>query len=553
MNSLIRKLTHSAYATALVAPRSSFLKRITYPEKSAQLSLKRILGENVSTEFGQDHRFERIDSISEFQSRVPIRTFDEYLPYINRSADGRPSVLTKEDVILFERTSGSSSFSKLIPFTQGFLRELESSTLAWLGDMILRHPQLLGKRSYWSISPVIKRGARATRGGIPIGMESDLDYFNPIIRTLMSGLMVRPEIAEASASNGNSTIHEWRLETAAALLAAKDLGLISIWSPTFLFPIFDAIDKDWDSVIAKVPSRARRLELESIRANIEPSENEQDFYSRVWPDLALLSCWMDGPSHDPAMRLKDLLPAQTEVEGKGLFSTEGIVTVPFSGSPDPVIAVGGHFLEFIDLEKPQARPRLPHELKTGGLYSPLLSTSGGLYRYHLRDMLYCTGRNRNTPTLRFRGRMDKTSDLCGEKLNAAQVERAFEVAASSNEFRPDFFLLVPEFEGPLRYRAFLEVSSRSGESRSKHELLKFISVFDRALRENPQYAYAVELKQLRPVEGTLIERGVETWERHMIAEGHRLGDLKLAKLDSKYNWRDVFSRVTVCDLVLREN
>lgn len=551
--SVFRKVTHSAYTTALMAPRRAFAKRLAHPEKSSHLKLKSLLKQNTATEFGRDHRFERIDSIAEFQSRVPIRTFDELSPYINRAAEGRSQVLTTEDVIAFERTSGSSSFSKLIPYTRGYLRELEMSTSAWLGDMILRHPQLIGKRSYWSISPVVRRGSRVTQGGIPIGMESDLDYFNPVIRTMLSTLIVKPRVGQTASANLDERMQEWRIETAAALLEAKDLGLVSIWSPTFLFPIFEAIDQEWEAILTRVSSRKRRLELDAIRDTIEPSENEQAFYSRVWPNLAIVSCWTDGPSHDPAMRLEDLLPTHTEVEGKGLLATEGIVTIPFSGSPDPVIALGSHFLEFIDLDKPQARPRLPHELKTGGLYSPVLTTSSGLYRYHLRDMLYCTGRNQNTPTLRFRGRMDKTSDLCGEKLNAAQVERAFEVAASTVGFRPDFFLLAPEFEGPFRYRAYLEVSSKNGDSRPRHEVQKFLSAFERALKENPHYAYALDLKQLSAIEGTLIERGVETWERHMLSEGHRLGDLKLVKLDSKYNWREIFSRVTVSNFSQRDN
>lgn len=550
--SVFRKVTHSAYTASLLAPRQAFLKRLKNPELASNLKLKAILARNANTEFGKDHRFERIDSIAEFQSRVPIRTFDELSPYISRAADGRPGVLTEEDVVAFERTSGSSSFSKLIPYTRGFLNELETATSAWLGDMILRHPQLLGKRSYWSISPVVRRGSRATHGGIPIGMESDLEYFNPVIRTMLSALMVKPRIGLVATDDLETRMREWRLETAAALLEAKDLGLISIWSPTFLFPIFETIDREWDSVVPLIENRKRRLELDAIRETLEPSENEQAFYSRVWPNLSVLSCWTDGPSHDPAMRLEDLLPVQTEVEGKGLLATEGVVTIPFSGSPDPVVAVGSHFLEFLDLEQPQARPRLPHELKTGGLYSPLLTTSGGLYRYHLRDMLYCTGRNRNTPTLRFRGRIDKTSDLCGEKLDAAQVERAFEIAASITGFRPDFFLLSPEFDGPFRYRAFLELATKNGESRPRHEVQRFLEAFERALKENPHYAYALDLKQLSPIEGTLIERGIETWERHMLAQGHRLGDLKLTKLDSKYNWREIFEAGTVTHLTRRE-
>lgn len=555
--STFRKVTHTAYAASLLAPRRAFAGKIQAPEKYSLQKLKEILSKNQATEFGRDHRFERIDSVAEFQAKVPVRKFEELAPYVHRAAEGRPNVLTAEDVIAFERTSGSSSFSKLIPYTRSFLDELELATSAWLGDVLVRVPSLVGKQSYWSLSPLVRRGAPVTKGGIPIGMESDLDYFNPVMRAMLAALMVKPRLghmvpADFNSSANPTSINEaaleakmenWRHETAAALLEARDLGFISIWSPTFLFPIFESIASDWEKILPLVQSRRRRLELDAIRDAVSPNENPQGFFGRVWPSLSIVSCWSDGPSADSAMKLEDLLPAHTDIEGKGLLATEGVVTIPFSGSPDPVVAIGSHFLEFIDLERPQARPRLPHELKTGGLYSPLMTTSSGLYRYHLRDVLYCTGRNAETPTLRFRGRLDKTSDLCGEKLDSAQVERAFEIASNTVGFRPEFFLLAPEFDGPLRYRAFLEVSGKNQEPRPRHEIVRFLEAFEKALKENPHYAYALDLKQLQPLEATLIDNGIKTWEKHMLSQGLRVGDLKLSRLDSKYHWREIFQPV----------
>ncbi|MBN8540428.1 MAG: GH3 auxin-responsive promoter family protein [Deltaproteobacteria bacterium] len=559
--STFRKVTHTAYAASLLTPRRAFAKKIQAPEKHSAEKLKDILSRNENTEFGRDHRFERIDSVAEFQNKVPIRKYEELAPYIHRAAEGRPGVLTSEDVVAFERTSGSSSFSKLIPYTRSFLNELEMATSAWLGDVIVRHPALLGKQSYWSLSPLVRRGEPVTKGGIPIGMESDLEYFNPVMRAMLSALMVKPRLGHIASGHSASVEQEssseltldgkmtaWRLETAAALLEARELGFISIWSPTFLFPIFETIGAHWDEVIPLVTSRRRRIELDAIRDLHDPKENPQSFYARVWPGLSTVSCWSDGPSADTALKLENFLPPNAEIEGKGLLATEGVVTIPFSGSPDPVIAIGSHFLEFIDLERPQGRPRLPHELKTGGLYSPLMTTSSGLYRYHLRDVLFCTGRNAETPTLRFRGRLDKTSDLCGEKLDSAQVERALEIASNTVGFRPDFFLLAPEFDGPLRYRAFIEAAGKNQDLRPRHEIAKFLEAFEKALKQNPHYAYALDLKQLLPLEATVIEHGVETWEKHMLMQGHRLGDLKLSRLDSKYNWREVFQPVSRRDL-----
>ncbi len=538
-----RKTLHTAYLRSLRKAWKRFSAQLAHPEKTSHSRLHAILQSNRDSRFGREHGFDRIRSLQDFQSRVPVRGYDELAPWIRRATEGRSGELTTADVLAFERTSGSSSFAKLIPYTRPLLDELESATSAWLADLHWRHPEIVGLKSYWSISPAIRRGAWATPGGIPIGMPSDLDYFNPFAKWALTQFMVVPKLQRLHLQDANSSspeidarLHEWRVKTAAALLSEPELGLISVWSPTFLFPIFEIMRTHWEEVVSAIEPQSRRLQVEDLHDR--HADRPILFANKVWPRLKVISCWTDGPSSEPSLRLEGLLPDRTEIEGKGLLATEGVVTIPFSGAPDPVVACGSHFLEFIDLERPDSRPRLAHELKAGGSYSPLMTTSSGLYRYPLRDVLFCTGRNQATPTLRFRGRLDKTSDLCGEKLDAAQVERAFEIACARSRMRPEFFMLTPVLDGPFAYRAFVQSEATTPE------ILRFVDAFEEALKQNPHYAYALDLGQLKPITVTLIDRGVETWQAHLVKSGVRLGDLKLSRLDSKFDWNEVFSKVT---------
>ncbi|MBL7687228.1 MAG: GH3 auxin-responsive promoter family protein [Bdellovibrionaceae bacterium] len=537
---------HGAYAASLLGPWRRFRRSLARPEQANQLRLKSILHRNTETEFGRTHDFRRIDSIHEYQTHVPIRTYEELEPFIRRAIEGRSGVLTASDVIAFEQTSGSSNFTKLIPYTQTFLNEFETATSAWLADLFYRRPELIGKRTYYAVSPQIHREHQFTSGGIPIGLKSEIDYFGPLARVALGQLSIRPGLTTYRASDVEDSekleavLEEWRLSTAAALLSADDLGLISVWSPTFLFPVFDVIKSHWTEVAARIKNRARRTTLQRLFENFRPDRHAQGmqaFLAEAWPSLKVVSCWADGASADAAVRLGHEIPDHVELDAKGLIATEGVVTIPFSGAPDPVVAVGSHFYEFIDLEHPSKRPRLPHELKVGGLYSPVITTSGGLYRYHLRDMMYCTGRNRGTPTLRFRGRLDRTSDLCGEKLNAAQVERAFEIACSLSGFRPDFFLLSPKRGRQSAYNAFIEAG------RPAFELQRFVANVEQALRKNPSYNQALELKELGPIEMIQIVNGIETWERFKLSRGQRLGAIKLVRLDTEYDWTEIFKLV----------
>lgn len=54
----------------------------------------------------------------------------------------------------------------------------------------------------------------------------------------------------------------------------------------------------------------------------------------------------------------------------------------------------------------------------------ILTTSGGFYRYDLKDLIQVTDFYREVPVIRFLGKADKVSDRFGEKLNEVFVQDA---------------------------------------------------------------------------------------------------------------------------------
>src|SRR5690242_6893665 len=88
----------------------------------AQFSvLQRILAANRGCEFGREHHFGEIDTIESHQQRVPVRAYEDFVPYIERIAEGVPEVLTAERVRQFGLTSGSTQASKLVPYTKALV------------------------------------------------------------------------------------------------------------------------------------------------------------------------------------------------------------------------------------------------------------------------------------------------------------------------------------------------------------------------------------------------------------------------------------------------
>src|SRR6185295_10783069 len=121
---------------------------------------------------------------------------------------------------------------------------------------------------------------------------------------------------------------------------------------------------------------------------------------------------------------------------------------PLIGQPAAALAVRSHFFEFIEsISICDARPsvRLAHELSAGCRYQVVLTTGGGLYRYQLYDEVEVVGHGDECPLIRFVGRSDRTSDMVGEKLNDAHVQRSVNAALAKHEMQPLFAMLVPAF------------------------------------------------------------------------------------------------------------
>jgi hypothetical protein len=422
---------------------------------------------------------------------------------------------------VFERTSGSTAANKLVPYTDELLAEFGAATGPWLYDLYTRLPALRGTQSYWSISPST-RGPERTCGGTPIGFEDDTEYFGAIARLALRRMLAVPtHVARLS------DMAEWRTETARYLVAAEDLGLVSVWHPSFLTLLLATIEARLDELLERV-ARARAVQ---IRERL----HTHTLTEALWPRLTLVSCWGDSAAAGALAAARLHVPHATW-QPKGLLATEGVVSFPLhddAGASRSVAAVAGHLLEFLDLEHPSRRPQLAHELRVGASYVPVISTGGGFYRYRLGDAVRCEGYHLQAPVLRFEGRVDQVSDVAGEKLNAHLVSRALEHAQLAASTPLVFALLSPAYGELPRYRLFAE-----GADAARLELV--VERLELALGESDGYRYARALGQLAPIEAVVVQDGAARYQRALIAAGRRAGDIKPSHLDARLDWGAVF-------------
>jgi hypothetical protein len=352
------------------------------------------------------------------------------VPWIERIAEGEPDVLFAGRPVAYERTSGSSGAAKLIPYSGEGLLDFQRSVVPWLVNTVETHG--ITGSAYFAISPATR--PPESIGGVPVGLP-DGAYLGEIAASVLAEVSAVPlEVAAIT------DVAKWRDETLRHLAAARDLELISVWSPTFLLRLLD----DLDDPVA------------------------------LWPRLKVVSCWASAASKPFAEELAARLPHAT-LEPKGLLSTECVVTVGRAGVlagrrggvPPPTRGAGTAPI------RPARRRRdmlTPHGFFEFEGEEVIATTASGLYRYRTGDLLRDG---------QFIGRKGIVSDLVGEKLTEPFVAKCLENVRG---------YLFPEGTG---YVLAAEVPVNAED-------------IERRLCENPHYAYARRLGQLAPLRVTHV-------------------------------------------------
>jgi hypothetical protein len=536
-------ITNSLWIASSLPAWRRFRNALQRPAEVQQEWLRHHLTRNAGSQFAREHKLATAQSYEEFSARVPLQDYESLEPWIKRLQCGEPRILTSETVTHLIPTSGSTGARKLIPFTAGLQRDFDCAIAPWICDLARQQPGIIGGPAYWSITPSSsdassqqgKRdalvanfdgftqpapgaaqppcGDEASRP--PIGFADDASYLGGVKGWLVRAALVRPNEPLPAAD-----LDAFHRATLLALLRERELRLISVWHPSFLTLLLAALPTNWNTLLTNIarndPQRARELE----RAN--PVQPET-----LWPELRVISCWGNAHAEFGFAELQRRFP-RSHIEPKGLLATEAFVTIPFAGKHP--LAVRSHFFEFAD---ESGRIQLAHELCEGETYEVIVTTSGGLWRYRLGDLVRVTGFWGATPTLQFLGRTGNVSDLRGEKLSEPFVAAAIQrVAARLGQ--PGFAMLAPETtaEAPPHYTLFFSGAGATAPWQTQLET---------ELRRNPHYDYCRQLGQLAKL--TVCEVGPDAGEiflRHEAAFGKRLGEVKSTYLSKRTGWSAVF-------------
>ncbi|MDR2909852.1 MAG: GH3 auxin-responsive promoter family protein [Bacteroidales bacterium] len=95
-----------------------------YPIELQNKTLLSLIKSARHTEWGKNHNFVEISSVKDFQQAVPLQTYEEIKPFVNRLRQGEKNILWPGAVKWFAKSSGTTSDkSKFIPITKEALED----------------------------------------------------------------------------------------------------------------------------------------------------------------------------------------------------------------------------------------------------------------------------------------------------------------------------------------------------------------------------------------------------------------------------------------------
>ena len=426
--------------------------------------LKRVLRLTAGSDFAREHGLHAVRTPQDLNRAVPVMTYADYQPYIERLCNGDTSALLSrgQRVLMFATSSGTTAEAKRIPVTPTFVADYRRGWNTFGLKMLSDHPAAILRAILQSSGQF---DAGHTAAGIPYGAITGLLALTQkrIVRRFYVG---RPEIAELDEPRA-------RYYTLMRLGIVRDVAFAITANPATLVQMARTADELSETLIRDVrdgtlsehvvPDAAlrrvlatglrketgRAAELEKLRGR-HGTLRPRDYWK-----IEFLACWTGGSMGHYLQRLADWW-GPVPVRDVGLLASEGRISLPLEdNTPIGPLDVTSAVLEFIPAE--QAEAAVPEtvsaqDLEAGHNYIVVLTNSSGLIRYRLDDVVRVHGRLGETPLVEFLHRAGRVASVAGEKLTENQVVAAVRATCDALGIAEFDFVLSPCWADPPHYR-----------------------------------------------------------------------------------------------------
>lgn len=445
----------------------------TVAVETQEETLKKIMKKNADCELGKKFDFANIHSIREFQDKVPLQTFEDYAPLIDRMVEKNESnVITSSKVIRYCSSSGSVGKPKLQPKTARDVWNMQCMGFAatpacaakWFKEQGIydKLPPQMGPLAISLNGHPLPNGMRCNGAG-----QIPFTYLTPLLKffTTTPKDILYPEDEE------NTDLSYFQLRFCLTNKKVTYLGSMVI---TLLTNMFEYMEEHWEMLCKDIetgvmdpsvrcpeslrkkyghmkPNPERAAEL---RAEFEKGfETEVPIAKRIWPEL----CWGYGMiASTLAVYVEKLrrYVGDLPLHNMGYAASEGFMAMPVElNATDYVLLPRSIIYEFLPIDAPEGtRPLTLGEVEVGKDYEIIITNFSGLYRYRILDVVHVTGMYNNSPRVEFLYRTNMGLNLANEKTTtqmldwvAEKLEEKYNISFRGHSFYANTEPSVPNY------------------------------------------------------------------------------------------------------------
>ena len=346
------------------------------------------------TEFGKQHKFKSIHSYKEFKNNIPLQSYEDIKPYVNRLKQGEQNLLWPTEIKWFAKSSGTSGEkSKFIPVSK---EALTASHYQGGKDLLAL---------YYSNHPKTKlfNGKHLILGGsAQINYINNKSYFGDLSAIIVKNLPWWCELRRTPS---------------------KEITLMEEWEDK-LEKMAESTVKEDVHILAGIPSWTLVL----LKKILE--KNNTDNILDIWPNLELYM--HGGVSFEPyeeqfkaIIQKRDMNYVQTYNASEGCFGIQDRVV-----ADDMLLMLDyGIFYEFIpmdEFEKDSPTVINIEDVELDVNYALVISTNAGLWRYVIGDTIIFT--SLKPYRIKVSGRTKNYINAFGEEMIIDNAEKAIRIA-----------------------------------------------------------------------------------------------------------------------------
>ncbi|MBF7091813.1 GH3 auxin-responsive promoter family protein [Flavobacterium sp. ALJ2] len=384
-----------------------FLK---YPNEVQEELLHNLLLAAENTIVGKQYDFASINSYQTFSERVPIATYEELQPLIERTRQGEQNVFWETPIKWFAKSSGTTNAkSKFIPVSNEALEDCHYKGSKDLLCLYLNNNE----------DSELFLGKSLRLGGSSQIYENNNTFFGDLSAILIENMPIWAEFS-STPSNKTSLMSEWEIKIAAIINETKNENVTSFAGvPSWMLVLMNRVLED------------------SGKGNL----------FEIWPNLEVY--FHGGVSFSPYReQYKNILPKKDFKYYEIYNASEGFFAIQdLNNSSDLLLMLDyGIFYEFIPMEtfgKPVQKVIRLADVELDKNYAIVITTNSGLWRYLIGDTVRFT--SLNPYRIRVTGRTKHHINVFGEELMVENTDQAIAKACQLTNTEVIDYTVAPIF------------------------------------------------------------------------------------------------------------